>query len=424
MIKKMDKKTFTKPKKDFSSLLESKYVKKWIDSYSNGQKQARLGVLARYCNFVDKNPDKVLIEHKEDIHQENPLDIKNIGTNQIHAFYSYLIGEENNINSKMIEKSISINSARQYAYSKLPSYFKRNNIPITFQKNEIPKENQGVKDKVWRNGDKRVSKDEKKECIKQIKDSIKSIRDKTILLCKISSSLDDVDLFNLKVRDYKRGYYEDYNVCYIEGYRVKVKTYFQTFFNSEACDMMSLYFKDRERKGETIEDNSWLFVSHKANKDGEYKKIKRTAFSDNLKETCQSLGIKNITPKSFRRWFNTELKRNRVDFEIVERMMGHKTQVSHKYQEVFDDIDSFLELYVEEIEAFTLLGNGGNKKLSEMDKKVEKLEIENLGLKTKLDGLNTEMKDLKELVKAIVNDQESVIAKKMEILEQKEELTK
>jgi integrase len=381
--------------------MESEYVKKWLQAYDEKHWQQRLSTLDEFCEFIGKTPDEVILEHHQDISQDNPLDIQDIGKTWVNAYFQYLMGENNPLNDKMRERSISYNSARQYAYSKLLSFFKRNKVGIEFQKGEIPSESVGVSDRVWRKGDTRISKDEKKECIKQIRDTFSNTRDKAILLCKISSGMDDVDLFTLKMRDYKRGYYPDFNVAYIEGTREKNGMFYQTFFNSEACTMLDTYFKDRERKGEQLTDSSRLFVSLKANSRGRYKKIKRTAFSENLKEACGTLGIQNVTPKSFRKWFNSELKRNGVDHEIVERMMGHKGEISMKYKEIFEDQEEFTEIYVENIESFTLLGNG-NAKLSKLDEKVEELELQVEVQKGMIEKLikekNDTDKELRELI--------------------------
>lgn len=69
------------------------------------------------------------------------------------------------------------------------------------------------------------------------------------------------------------------------------------------------------------------------------------------------LGIRNVTPKMFHRWFKTELSRNGVDVEIINRMMGHKGEISASYELRFADIDEFAEEYMENIESATLLGN-------------------------------------------------------------------
>ena len=401
-----NKKSFIKPKKDFSFLTKSKYVEKWVLSYSENLRQNRLNILAGYCKFLDKNPDEIIEEHHKDKTQENLLNITDIGKNQLHAYYKYLIGDKNNLNDKMLEKYISPNSARQYVYSKIASYFKRNNIPIIFQKGEIPKEKDEVRETIWRNGKERISKDHKKECMKQIRENLKLIRDKAILSCKISSGLDDVELFNLKIDKYEKGYYKDLKVCYIEGYRQKVGIKFQTIFNSESCYFIDLYLKEREQKGEKLSIKSWLFVSDNI-VDGKSRKIKSTAFLYNLKAVCEKLELNNITPKSFRRWFNSELRRNGIEREVIERMMGHKTQVSAKYEEMFKDIEEFVSEYIENIEPITSLGNGTNRQTKEQSVRIEKIETQSKYLIEQLAGVQKENKELREIVKNVPKLMES-----------------
>ena len=377
-----EKGKFSDPKKDYSALEEDQYVKKWLGNVKS--KQQRLSALNEFCEFTEKTPEELILEHHEDKKLE-PINQTEIAKNQLKAFYNYIIGEKNTLNNKVREKFISINSGRQYVYSKIASFYKRNNVPVTWQKGEIPTETKGVMEKVWRNGVERISHDKKKECIKNIRDSFKNIREKAILLCKISSGMDDVDLFNLKIRDYKQGYYDDFGISYIEGYRQKVKSYFQTFFNSEACLIIDLMMKDRERKGEELSDDSWLFVGNKS-VGGKYTKMKSGLFAQALREVCEALELNNITSKSFRRWFNTELKRNGIDYEVVERLMGHKFGVSMKYQEMFDDQEAFVEEYSENIEAITLLGNG-NVKMQKVSEELERIQTENEEAKTLINDL-------------------------------------
>lgn len=397
---KENKSSFVKPKKDFSFLMESEYVQKWVLNYTEPQRQARLGILGKYCVFLDKTADEIIVEHHKDITQANPLDISDISKKQMRAYFLYLSGNKNELNDKINEKGISVNSARQYVYSKIASYFKRNNVPVIFQKGEIPTEDNAVNEKVWRNGEVRISKDEKKECMKRIKETLNLIRDKTILLCKISSAMDDVDLFNLKVGNYKRGYYQDLGISYIEGFRQKVRIKYQTFFNSESCILIDLYLKERAQRNEIITNDSWLFVSDKII-DGKSRKIKSTAFSHNLKEVCEKLDLNNITPKSFRRWFKSELRRSGIDREIIERMMGHKTQVSAKYEEMFEDIDEFVNEYIENIEPITSLGNGTTKQMKEQSVRIEKIENQNKFLIEQLAEVQKENQEFKEIVNKV-----------------------
>lgn len=378
---------------DYSHIKDNPYVEKWLENVNS--EQTRLSILDKFCKFIDKTPTEIIMEHAKDIKQENPLDIKDIAKKQLKAFFGYLTGTDKKIwKNKLVDKKlfvdeiISWNSARQYVYSKLASFFKRNNVPIVWQKDEVPPEDKDKKDKNWRNGKERITPDEAKGFIKQIRDTFDNKRDRAILLCMVSSRMDGVDLFKLKVDDFNKGYTE--RICYIEGIRQKIERKgirFQTFFNSEACDLINLYLKTRP---DNAPDDAWLFVS-KQKRNGKYGQIK-SHFADNLKDVCNKLGINNITSKSFRRWFNTELKKY-IPVEVVERMMGHKTAVSSKYQMLFDNEATFIKKYIDKYEQYTLLGNGG-RKLGKVDERVKKVEDQNKQLIEQLAETNKSNKEL------------------------------
>jgi len=419
------KKRFVKPKKDFSDLLESKYVKKWVSSYKDSEKQKKLGVLDRYIKFTEKDPHTLIIEHNDDMRRDDPISITNVAKKQIAAFYSYLTGEK--VNEKVKKKPITLNSARQYAFSIVTSFYSRNNIPVRFERNEIPKEQKGAKDKVWRSNGDRVAKEAKKEVLKKIRDSLPLLRDKAILHCKISSGMDDVDLFNLTIEDWNKGYFSDYNICYIEGNRAKTDIRFQTFFNNEACHFVELYLKERKDKGELMSNKSYLFVSHYLRSDGIGKRVKANAFSKNIREVCSRLEINNITPKALRHYFNTVVIRAlHDDKEIVERMMGHIGNISGKYQQLFDDIEEFAKFYFEHIDVIVSLENGGkavattkkellqlrdyiakqNEKIQmlleekvEFQRQINEVNSTNKETSMRIDTLEESIKDLKNLVK-------------------------
>ena len=378
------KNSFPKEKKHKEAIKNNPYVQKWIECYkSKNDITQRHSILEQFCEFTAKNPTELIIEHRNDIMKENPLDIENIGKKQLLAFYDYLVKEKN----------VSENSARQYAFSKLASFYKRNNIPISFNKREIPSHNpKGTIDKVWKNGDNtRIKENERIECLKQIRDSFPHLRDKAIFLAKLSSGLDDIDLFQLRISDFE---INEFDNCYLEGNRIKSKQYFQTFFNSESVRMIELYLKERE----SLNDDSWLF----ANNIDDSKQSRINGFSEALKIVCRKLDIKNITPKSLRRYFNTILKRNKIDYEIRERLLGHKIDISKgsAYDEVLSDEYRLAELYSEKIEPITLLGNG-NRKNTETDKRLENLEIMNKGLEQTLEELKKDNLKITNIVKGL-----------------------
>ena len=389
---------------DYSHLEGNDYVKKWLENVNS--KQHRLSILDKFCHFLDKTPTKIIMEHANDFRQPNPLDIKNVAKAQLKAFFGYLTGTDedkwkNTLNDKIIpeDKKISWNSARQYVYSKLASMYKRNNVPISWEKDEVPEQRKGTIDKVWRNGKERISIDQRKECLKQIRDTFDNGRDRAILLSMISSAMDAVDLFKLKVGDFKQGYYPEHNICYIDIIRQKTQRKgikCQTFFNSETCDLIKLYLKTRP---DGAPNKSWLFISNKKNsKTGKYSKI-TNHFSLSLNEVCIKLNINNVTPKSLRRWFKTELSKRGVKVLFIKRMMGQAIDVEGEYEGTFDDPDEFVNEYVENIEQFTLLGNG--KKLNGVDKRVNELEISNKELVEQLANSNKRVNKLEEAINKV-----------------------
>lgn len=383
---------------DYSHIEDNDYVKKWLENVNS--KQHRLSILDKYCKFLDKTPTEIVMDHANDFRQVNPLDIKNVAKGQLKAFFGYLTGTDeekwiNTLNDKKIpeDDKVSWNSARQYVYSKLASIYKRNNVPISWEKDEVPEQRKGTIDKVWRNGKERISIDNRKECLKQIRDAFDNIRDRAILLSMISSAMDGVDLFKLKVKDFTQGYYPEHNICYLDVIRQKIQRKgirCQTFFNSEACDLIKLYLKTRQ---DGAPENSWLFISNRKNsKTGKYMKL-TNHFALSLKEVCIKLNINNVTSKSFRRWFKTELSKRGVKVLFIKRMMGQAVDVEAEYEGVFDDQDEFVKEYIENIEFFTLLGNG--KKLNNVDKRVEKLEKELEEQKQYRNALSKQINELK-----------------------------
>lgn len=329
-----------KPKKDYSHLLKSKYVKKWILKYKNPQ--SYLSVLEGYCNWLNKTPNEIIEKH-------------NIAKKQINEYFQYLIIH-----------GISHNSARQYCYSKLTAFFRTNNIPLEFD--IIPPEKEI--EKAWSNNDGIILRERKRETLKQIK-SILSVRDQAIFLCKVSSAMDDIDLFNKRVRDFRNGYYEKLNICYFKGNRAINQAVYQTFISSEATDLVNFYLKERERiTHKAINNSDWLFVSEK-NRD---KKIKATAFSTNLRHVTNRLGIIGVTPKSLRNWFELQLKINNIDIDIKNRLMGNKNREINP-KEIYSDTKRFAIYYIENIEPFlTIVNDKLEKEIIQLRNEINKLK--------------------------------------------------
>jgi len=413
---------------DFSDIENDEYVLKWLDGIKSTN--ARLSLMQDFCNFLEKTPTELAQEHQNDL-KLDVLKRSNIAKKQLNNFFGYLTNTndkkwKNILNKKVISKPLAWNSARQYVFSKLLSFYSRLEIPLKYKKKEKPPElSKNVREKTWRNDingkRKIIEHNNKKEYLKQIRDSFNSLRDKTIFLGKLSSALDDVDMFNLKIRDFKNGYLPDYNICYLQGNRQKDGVLYQTFFGNEACNMLKLYLNDRlnkinkkrNKRLTEISKTEYLFVANN-------KKMIERYFTEKMKEIIDKLELGNITPKAIRRWFNTHLEKNSINTSVIRRLMGHKGDIGDEsYNLMFEqakegEYGELSKFYYENIDILISLGNG-NRKISKIDKKVEKLEQQNIDFIEQLANTNKknselekENEDLKNEITEIKATQEQI----------------
>ena len=406
---------------DFSDIENDKYVLKWLDGIKS--KKERLSLMQNFCNFLGKTPTELAQEHQKDLRLD-VLKRINIAKKQLNSFFGYLTNTDdkkwkNTLNNKVISKPLAWNSARQYVFSKLLSFYSRLEIPVKYNKTEKPIElSTNIREKTWRNyinGERKIIEhNNKKEYLKQIRDSFNSLRDKAILLGKISSALDDIDMFNLKIRDFRNGFLPDYNICYLQGNRQKDGVLYQTFFGNEACNMIDLYLIDRldkiNKKGNKsltkIPKKEYLFIANNKQMIGRY-------FSEKMKEIVDKLELGNITPKSIRRYFNTHLEKNSINTSIIRRLMGHKGDIgdSH-YNQIFEqakegEYGELALFFSENIDNLLSLGNG-NRKITEVDKRIKELENLNENLVSELNKTNEKNSKLEKQIKDIKTTQEQI----------------
>lgn len=396
---------------DFSDIENDKYILKWLDGIKS--KKERLSLMYNLCNFLGKTPTELAQEHQKDLRLD-VLKRINIAKKQLNSFFGYLTNTDdkkwkNTLNNKVISKPLAWNSARQYVFSKLLSFYSRLGIPVEYNKKEKPIElSTNIREKTWRNdinGERKIIEhNNKKEYLKQIRDSFNSLRDKAVLLGKISSALDDIDMFNLKIRDFRNGFLPEYNICYLQGNRQKDGVLYQTFFGNEACNMIDLYLIDRldkiNKKGNKslteIPKKEYLFIANNKQMIGRY-------FSEKMKEIVDKLELGNITPKSIRRYFNTHLEKNSINTSIIRRLMGHKGDIGDlHYNQIFEQAKEgeYKELavfFIEKIDNLLSLGNG-NRKISKLDKEIGKIKIENEALKEKLYDLAKIVENMNKLI--------------------------
>jgi len=412
-IKKNKNGKFT-TKNNFSDLENDKYVMKWLENIKS--KEQRLSLMDKFCAFLNKTPSELAIEHQNDF-KNDILERSNIAKKQLNAFFGYLTNTndkkwKNTLNNKTIKKPLAWNSARQYVYSKLLSFYSRLGIPIKYSKTEKPNEqSKNVRSKVWRENGDMISKVEKKSILKKIRDSFNSIRDKAIFLGKLSSALDSVDLFNLRIRDFNEGYMKKMKLCYLQGNRQKDGMLYQTFFGSESCNMIKLYLNDRldkinknrNEKLTKIPESEYLFtaIKHKNEENKESTRMVERYFTEKIKKIVIKLNLGNITPKSLRRFFETYLKQNSIPVYIVKRLMGHKGEMGDiAYDQMFNnakegEYEEIAIYFNDNIDPLISLGNG-NGKITKIDERVKNLTETIKIISEENKSKNEELTDLKE----------------------------
>lgn len=170
-----------------------------------------------------------------------------------------------------------------------------------------------------------------------------------------------------------------------------------TFYLNNRLRKLNNNLSQKDQLNELPKDD-WLFVC-KRYVNGKYSKMKPRYFSEDFKEVCEQLGLRNITPKSLRRWFSSTLENNSINKDIVKRMMGQKVDVRAEHYNLMLEqakegiVDEFAKFFTTEIEHILTLGNG-NRKITQVDKRVENLENLNKNLVAELDNTNEKLEGI------------------------------
>ena len=72
---------------------------------------------------------------------------------------------------------------------------------------------------MWSIEKERISPIDREDTIIHIKDDLKLIRDRAILLCMFLIGQDTINLLKLKEEDFKQGHRQEYNFSYLHGER-------------------------------------------------------------------------------------------------------------------------------------------------------------------------------------------------------------
>ncbi len=167
-----------------------------------------------------------------------------------------------------------------------------------------------------------------KEIIKKIVESA-NLRTKAILLFLISSGVRAGELINLKLKDL------DFNrnpvKVRIRGIGAKERKSRITFISDEAAQFLEKYLEKRRKKGETLNDESFVFVT-KNGKKMSYQNL-HFLLSNVFKKFSKKEGKRyQLHPHVLRKFFKTQLIAAGVPSPIVDRLTGHRRYLSEEYE--------------------------------------------------------------------------------------------
>jgi integrase len=175
--------------------------------------------------------------------------------------------------------------------------------------------------------------------------------EKAVLLTGVSSGLSSVEIQNITITDFKKGYDPKTEIVTLKIQRTKTGVDFVTFLSPEASRAILEYLDYRSRevkeatpkrikqllKQKIVSDNGYLFVlrqiddSYLQNFDEEIRKLTENAIqkmyraiSSKAKKNTQRGTYNTIRSHNMRKYFNSTLLNAGCDSFHVEYFMGHE----------------------------------------------------------------------------------------------------
>ncbi|MDY0385966.1 MAG: site-specific integrase [Methanolobus sp.] len=306
--------------------------------------QGYLTALMHYCNYMGMNPSQMIEQANTDIKSGKLMTDRAIFV-QIPGFRKYLQKQVRSCTGKpLTQSSVSLYVGKiltfySYFYIETPKQPRNSN-----RTNKAQKENLKRPDK---------------ELIQKAL-SIASIRDKAVMLTGISSGMAANEIASLTVEQFNEGYDSETGITTFDMRRQKVGTDFITFISPEASNAILSYLEWRNRppagseecnqmeyEKRKVTNDSYLFLRTKVNKeylltrDENQRRLTKANIIQAYKRLNEDLGTTTeagmfnlLRSHNMRKFFNTQLKNEGMDGDLIEYMMGHKLSgsKSHYYE--------------------------------------------------------------------------------------------
>jgi integrase len=291
--------------------------------------QNYLSAMVHYTEYTNKTPTELINEAQEDIQAGKLMTQRRIFS-VLPRFRQYL----EKVKTPQANRSLAPGTLEKYV-SSINSFYKYFYI-------DVPKQPRArIKVKPQKENMKRASKDDIRNAL-----NMSSLRDQAIILCGHSSGMGASEIASLTLQAFKNGYDSETGITTFDMRRQKVGTDFITFISPEASQAVLRYLEWRDRpiindnEAEYLRrrttENSYLFISanvsnrYLENLDEGSRKITSKAIVGLYNRISISAGLTSdkgtynvLRSHNMRKLFNTTLKNEGCDSDLVEYFMGH-----------------------------------------------------------------------------------------------------
>lgn len=325
---KIGTKTF-KRQKDVSAWLEThEEIKKWFawvnrnksdkGGMSSGTKTNYLGSMRFFCELTQLSPTELINEvwqEKKTIAQADKPVLKSVAENRVLDFWKWLT------KSKPEGRGFGWNTARRH-FAAIQSFYHALGFRLEVK---TPKQEVAFQSEVFEDGET------PKSIVTKLYWQTKSLRDRAIIACGLSSALGVGDLRDLNYVKVKKQLEGGIIPIVLKGQRKKTKEPYITFFGSKAIQALKTYLADRERRYGKLKPKAPLFVQDpRAVRNNNPKRVELHALQENFRKYAEELGYTNaenkqnpLKPTFLRDCFKQAMEDAGANPKHVKAMMGH-----------------------------------------------------------------------------------------------------
>jgi len=372
--------------KTFSNKQLEEYVEvqTWLKNIGQSSRNGYLSALRRFCNWCGKNPHTLIIDRDHEIHSDDPLN-RNKTRDLLLDFRIHL--EKRGYAPK------TINSMDGSIRSFFTTIIGRSGmINLRNYRNASVSQNKDLVPTI--------------EELKKMLDVV-GLEEKIRILFIAQTGMRVSDAVELKISDIRRELdlekvplavrfvpKKDRDVI---GERV-------TFLGSDGVEMLRQYLRFREKRGETLNDNSPLFLARSKKRGKGMVPITQQNFNETIRKAACKIGLVNgdakygrIRVHCLRKFFITQLTNHGVEDKIINFLTCHKiSDVDAVYWN--RRVDTLRRIYADRQQYLNPINGkkryynlreikGIQKKIQDIDKKV--LDIE----------------QVKELIKEVIEEE-------------------